>query len=120
MQRFSPIASPLVQVCGGSRVSGCHDVSLSCQIEGIEDLPAFDFGTDRGYSEAGGQEYIAFVWEGLKMDQHGPNPSNHLLYWRKRKDVSLSKLAARIETAGRHYASKKYVESLGKGRDVHA
>ncbi len=40
------------------------------------------------------------------MDQQTPNPSNHLLYWRKRKDVSLSKLAARFETAGRHYVSK--------------
>lgn len=49
------------------------------------------------------------------MDQYAPNPSNHLLYWRKRKDVSLSKLAARIEMAGRHYVSKNTLNRWEKG-----
>jgi transcriptional regulator with XRE-family HTH domain len=49
------------------------------------------------------------------MEQRTPNPSNHLLYWRKRKDVSLSKLAARIEVAGHHYVSKNTLNRWEKG-----
>jgi transcriptional regulator with XRE-family HTH domain len=50
------------------------------------------------------------------MDQRGLKPSNHLLYWRKRKNVSLGKLAARIETTGRHYVSKNTLNRWEKAR----
>jgi transcriptional regulator with XRE-family HTH domain len=49
------------------------------------------------------------------MDQLAPQSSNHLLYWRKRTDVSLSKLAARIEIAGRHYVSRNTLNRWEKG-----
>jgi transcriptional regulator with XRE-family HTH domain len=47
--------------------------------------------------------------------QDGGHAGHHLLYWRKRKHLSLSRLAARIEAAGRAYASPKTLNRWEKG-----
>jgi tetratricopeptide (TPR) repeat protein len=43
-------------------------------------------------------------------------PDNYLLYWRKRKNVPLKALSARIEGAGRHFVSTNTLNRWEKGQ----
>lgn len=53
-----------------------------------------------------------------RADAEQPSVENTLLYWRKKRKVSLEELSTRLETSGRHYASARTLNRWEKGESA--